>query len=504
VTQNRSLLAALIVGAICEFLPLQLVQASAGLTRGPYLQRSGTNNIVVRWRTDSATESRVRYGTNSSDLRWEAGDAASTTEHIVSLENLTPATRYYYSVGTDNEELAGGTSFFFKTAPEAASSTRIWVIGDSGTGTTNQFNVRNAYYELEPTRETDLWLMLGDNAYPLGTDSIYQTAVFDAYPELLRNSVLWPAIGNHEVVSLSDFPFLHIFSVPREAECGGVASGSTRYYSFDYANIHFICLDSETSPRVPPSPMLDWLERDLQANNKRWTIAFWHSPPYSRGGHDSDLNMEQSEMRQNAVPILENHGVDLVLCGHSHSYERSYLMDGNYGTSATYQPAMRLNGGNGQVEGNGPYYKPEGLAHKGTIYVVAGSSGQLDGAGTLDHPAMFFSASVLGSVVLDIDGGRLDARFLTSTREVIDHFTIIKGNDPANFRTELTITNCVANLTWPSLAGHVYTVYFSTNFTGNWSAVSEPTVATGPRSSWTGASDEKLSNGFFRIGLQLD
>jgi hypothetical protein len=480
----------------------------AVLTRGPYLQRAATNQIVIRWRTDVAVAGRVVYGRNFPASEFELSEATQSTEHIIVLTNLLPQTRYYYSIQAERE-LASGEEFFFETSPVASAPTRIWVIGDSGTQTTNQLAVRDAYYRFTTNRHTDLWLMLGDNAYAVGFDSVYQAAVFNVYPELLRSSVLWPAIGNHELTptdpSNKDFPFLHIFSLPAAGECGGVASGSSKYYSFDYGNMHFVCLDSESSPRTPPSPMLDWLERDLMANQKLWTIAYWHSPPYSRGGHDSDLNVEQTEMRQNAVAILERRGVDLVLCGHSHSYERSYLMDGNYGPSATYTLAMRLNPGDGATGGSGPYYKPESLGRQGTVYVVAGSSGQLDGGGTLDHPAMYYSARFLGSVVLDVDGGKLNARFLTSTGDVPDHFTIIKGDDAENFRVRAQIANGTATLTWPSLVGHTYTVYFTTDLgAGTWLALSEPTAATTAITTWKGSLPNGASSGFLRVSLQPD
>ena len=72
-----------------------------------------------------------------------------------------------------------------------------------------------------------------------------------------------------------------------------------------------------------PSPMAIWLRSDLAVTTNRWLVAFWHHPPYTKGSHDSDAEAELIEMRQNIVPILEAGGVDLVLSGHSHSYERS-------------------------------------------------------------------------------------------------------------------------------------------------------------------------------------
>src|SRR6185295_17874833 len=117
--------------------------------------------------------------------------------------------------------------------------------------------VYDAYLAFTGARETDLWLMLGDNAYGAGFDHEYQNAVFDMFPALLRRTVLWSTIGNHETYggSLADFPYLHIFTLPKEGQAGGVPSGTERYYSFDYGNIHFVCLDAMTSLRSSDGPM---------------------------------------------------------------------------------------------------------------------------------------------------------------------------------------------------------------------------------------------------------
>src|SRR5204863_983437 len=132
-----------------------------------------------------------------------------------------------------------------------------------------------------------------------------------------------------------------------------------------------ICLDSMTSDRSATGPMLSWLQGDLGANTKVWTIAFWHHPPYSKGSHDSDIDTELVEMRANALPILENYGVDLVLCGHSHSYERSFLLDGHYGSSSTFNNSMKKDGGSGRADDTGAYRKQHAspFGHEGAVYV---------------------------------------------------------------------------------------------------------------------------------------
>ncbi len=134
-------------------------------------------------------------------------------------------------------------------------------------------------------------------------------------------------------------------------------------------------------------------------------------------------------MRERALPILESGGVDLVLAGHSHSYERSYLIDGHYDLSPTLADSMIIDDGDGRLDGDGVYTKPSsGTApHEGAVYVVCGSSGKVD-SGTFDHPVMPIYREALGSVVLDIDGNQLDAKFIASDGVVQDYFTLVKGD----------------------------------------------------------------------------
>jgi hypothetical protein len=211
-------------------------------------------------------------------------------------------------------------------------------------------------------------------------------------------------------------------------EAGGLASGTEAYYSFDYANIHFVVLDSMETSRSPTGAMMSWLRDDLLFHDQPWVVAFWHHPPYSKGSHNSDSESQLREMRQNALPILEAGGVDLVLGGHSHSYERSFLIDGHYGTSSSFNAGNQIDDGDGREAGDGAYEKPGGLIgdpNQGAVYIVAGNAGKISG-GSLNHPAMFLSSNRLGSVVLDIDGGQLDATFLDNSGAVRDSFTIIK------------------------------------------------------------------------------
>ncbi|HKY31798.1 MAG TPA: metallophosphoesterase [Candidatus Polarisedimenticolia bacterium] len=424
-------------GGDLVLVPRLSVNRPATVVRGPYLQSGSHDGVVVRWRTDRPNLGAVRYGLQPDQLTQLAVAGSVTADHGVRLAGLAPATTYYYAVGSEAQpiqEASAARRFTTSPPPGSRDYKRVWVLGDSGTANAAARAVADAYREFSGGTPPDLWLMLGDNAYETGTDDEYQRAVFDMYPDILMASVLWPTLGNHDGQTADSAsqtgPYYDIFSLPTQAEAGGLSSGTEAYYSFDYGNIHFVCLESFETDRSTAGPMLQWLEEDLASTDREWIIAFWHHPPYSKGSHDSDDEIALIEMRENALPILEAGGVDLVLTGHSHSYERSFLLDGHYGGSGTLEPGMVLDAGDGRPEGDGAYRKPPfGPApHAGAVYVVAGSSGQLS-SGDLDHPVMIVSLMTLGSVVLDVEGGRLDASFLSHTGSVRDRFTILKRPD---------------------------------------------------------------------------
>ncbi len=426
---------------------LSLLGGSASLSaetiaRGPYLQMGASTAMSVRWRTDLAGSTKVWYGTTAGNLTLSASLTGTRTEHEVRLTGLTTNTRYYYAVGNATTQLAGDATYTFVTHPAtgAARYTRMWILGDSGTGDANAGAVRDAYVNTWGQDGTDLVLLLGDNAYNSGTDAEYQSTFFSIYPTQLRRTVFWATLGNHETAQSTNpaltIPYFQNFTNPTAAESGGVSSGTEKYYAFDYANVHVVSLDSMTSDRSVGGTMYTWLANDLAATRQRWIIAIWHHPPYTKGSHDSDTETELTQMRANFLPLLEDYGVDLVLCGHSHSYERSYLLDGHYGTSSTLTAAMKKNAGNGRPDGNGNYSK-DVFGHRGTVYAVSGSAGKISG-GALNHPAMVTSQNVLGSMVIEVDGDRMDGSFVTSTGAVGDWFTLLK-NDPGRVAVEAVV-----------------------------------------------------------------
>ncbi|MCY3859028.1 MAG: metallophosphoesterase [Gammaproteobacteria bacterium] len=428
---------------------------SPEVVRGPYLQMGTPSSMIVRWRTDGFTDTKLSYGSAVDELTETIENEALTTEHEVLISGLDSNTKYFYEIGNSAMTFAGNDSdHFFKTSPPkgANESIRIWVIGDSGRcavdnqGCTDVDAVMEEYLAWASENngaQADVILMLGDNAYNDGTDTEHTRGLFEPLAKVLRNHVLWPSPGNHEF-GASDSPtqsgpYYDAFTLPKAAEAGGLASGTEAYYSFDYGNVHFVALDSHDTDRTAPQnpttnicpddggggAMYSWLCEDLAATTQDWILTYWHHPPYSKGSHDSDAESQLVEMRERFSPVIEYFGSDLNLTGHSHSYERSVLMDGHYGLSSTYDPEVHAkDSDNGNPADGNDYQKNEG-SNQGMIYSVVGSSSFNQG-GLTEHPIMAYWVNIEGSMIIDVNGNQLDGSFVDFEGVVHDQFRIVK------------------------------------------------------------------------------
>jgi acid phosphatase type 7 len=418
-------------------LTVACAQADAPkIIRGPYLQAAGSNTMTVRWRTDQPTNSQVAYGTSATKLSQTSGDPQPVTEHIVTLTGLKPATRYAYAVGSASGSLQTDPDQYFRTnpVPGATGPHRIWVLGDFGSGTPNQVQVRDAALKATADHRPDAWIMLGDNTYSTGTDKEYQDKFFDKYQtEFFKNTPFLPCPGNHDYggqITNQNIPYFTNFTMPTHGEAGGVASESASYYSTDYGNVHIVSLDSygklADGKRMyePDGKQVDWLKRDLAANKQPWTVVFWHHPPFSKASHDSDTEKLLVDIRQGLLPVLEQYKVDMVFCGHSHGYERSQPMRGHYGLAETFSTQHVISGATAEK----PNEFRVGKDGQGVIYIVAGSGGQLGGQSPgFPHKSMVFSdVTHGGSVLLDVEKNRLNARWICADGVVRDEFSIIK------------------------------------------------------------------------------
>lgn len=453
----------------------------AHLIRGPYLQTATSNSIIIRWRTDALTRSVVSYGTSEDKLSSTTEEGALTFEHKVKLTGLQPRTKYYYSIGGgQGDTLQKGSDDYFVTfpVPGTEGSYRIGVFGDCGNNSTNQRSVRDQVLKYLADKPMDAWILLGDNAYSSGTDPEFQEKFFNIYKDnLLKKYPLYPSPGNHDyndfyqykatAQSTHDIAYYQNFSMPANGEAGGVPSGTPAFYAFDIGNIHFLSLDSYgkednlTRMYDTAGAQVQWIKKDLEAfhNTKRgWVIAYWHHPPYTMGSHNSDKEGDLVRIRENLIPILERYGVDLIVCGHSHLYERSRLMHDHFGMEATFNPAVNnLSASTALYDGSSnscPYIKDS--INRGTVYVVTGSAGAMgQRQATYPHDAMYYSYNELGGAsMLEVTENRLELKWISSDGQIRDHFVMMKDvnkNKVINIKKGESITltaSFIGNYSW--------------------------------------------------------
>ncbi len=309
--------------------PVKAVRAACGdgaptadgavIARFPYLQQVTTTSAIVGWTTSAPQGEHVDVtrpdGTPVTTAFTSVDEAALKSDDDVQMwaeiSGLEPDTIYCYTVG--NGTLLQ-TRTGFRTAPTAdnPAPVRFLAFGDSGGGGSDQKALLEQMYEVP----YGLMIHTGDIAYDNGELGEFEANVFGVYQDLFRNIPFYPAAGNHEYNhSASAAPFRSVFNLP------GGEDNARKWYSFDWGRIHFAALDTEASYATQAA----WLDEDLSATTLPWKIVYLHRPPYSNGEHGSDTSL-----RSALAPVLEKHGVQLVLAGHDHNYERVLPQNGTF------------------------------------------------------------------------------------------------------------------------------------------------------------------------------
>ncbi len=289
------------------------VAPHTSLKREPYLQQVGGKLAKLGWVTSSPANDTIKL---SDPIGAALRSSPGVIENVAlrgggekqmwsELEDLKDGTMYCYQLESDAGAMTSRTGF--KTAPLADSTDtiRFLAFGDSGGGTSDQYALQEQMY----TVPYDLMIHTGDVAYDDGTIQQYEDNVFGVYGDLFRNIPFFPASGNHDYRTMSGAPFREVFNLP----------GHEKWYSYDWGRIHFVALDTEADY----AEQAEWLEADLAASTAPWKIIYMHKPMYSSGSHGSDMSL-----RNKMEPIMKRHGVQLVLAGHDHNYERMTPQDG--------------------------------------------------------------------------------------------------------------------------------------------------------------------------------
>jgi len=212
-------------------------------------------------------------------------------------EDQTPATQPASSVPT-------------VTLPMKDGSVRFAVIGDNGTGQQPEFEVASQMERFRKVVKYDFVVMDGDNIYGGHKASDFEEKFEQPYKPLLDAGVkFYASLGNH------DDP-----DIERNYKLYNM--GGQRYYSFHKGDADFFALDSNY---MDPQQVA-WIESRLKSSTAKWKICFFHHPMFTGATyHGPDL-----DLRKQLMPLFTQYGVNLVLSGHEHVYERVKPQSGVY------------------------------------------------------------------------------------------------------------------------------------------------------------------------------
>lgn len=185
---------------------------------------------------------------------------------------------------------------------------RIAAIGDVGTGDDEE-RATAAEMAGMPGIGYDALVLLGDNVYPSGNPDRLDATVFTPFADVLdQGAQLLAALGNHDVQSGYGDDQAQALGMP------------ARWYSWSSGPVEVIVLDTT---RAQDPLQWAWLEQTLSSSVAIWKIVAMHHPPYSAGWHGSSEGV-----RDTFEPLFNQYGVQLVLAGHDHDYQRSEAIDG--------------------------------------------------------------------------------------------------------------------------------------------------------------------------------
>ena len=380
----------------------------------------GKETLVIAWQTNSTPARFVlEYGDRALGSRAEitraermSGDHEDATHHqnyTATLADLKLNKRYQYRVRMNDQTILEG---YFTTRKPRGVKTRFVAFGDNSYGDISDRAIAYQAYRARP----DFIMNTGDNVYEDGLDNEYARYFFPVYnaeqagqrtgAPILRSVPFYSVIANHDVHAtdaqkrpvanftlhndaLAYFTNFHLpLNGPKPANatpaygdveaiahfqaCAGSRFPNMVNYSFDYADAHFLCLDSNIYVD-PTNPELQaWITSDLKGTDAAWKFVVYHHPAFNAGyDHYAEQHMRV------LTPIFERHGVDMLLHGHEHTYQRTRpfrFAPGDTAAAKTVNTKKRLVPGkftiDRQFDGK-TVTKPDGI-----LYITTGAGGK--------------------------------------------------------------------------------------------------------------------------------
>lgn len=361
-----------------------------GTTKGPL------EGLTICWtNTSAATSDQIKWGYTTS---YEKGatTVTSRTGYTASIKFfsftfpgiLNSNATVYYSIYNSVAGTWGSQKTYATAPPQDTNTFSFAAVGDSRTNVGIWNNISNLVNAKNPA-----FVVFNGDIVDTGSSSSQWDAWFSNGANLINNKLIFHAQGNHDVAAASYYQ--NIFDLPKNN------SASTElYYSIDYGEAIFICLNSEDPGNAA---QLSWLQTTLAANTaKKWKIISFHKPFYTVGPHSGEMNSYFNTW----FKAFDDYGVDLILTGHDHLYERFKPINRNVSTTTAVANYGSLTG-------------------EGRCQIVCGGSGApLYTAGTSSFLQTF--KEDYHYLIFDVTNTSLCGTTYDGSNAIIDNFCINK------------------------------------------------------------------------------
>lgn len=298
--------------------------ASPQLLKGPYLTGLSDGAVDLRFELDGASPATVEIAADGDAGAPRVVEDASSAMHVVHVGGLQPARTYTYDVRVGSGAVAGKGQFTTAPRPGADAPARFLVYGDDRSDET----AHAALVRDLAATPSDFLVNTGDIVADGGNAADWQS-FFRVEAPLIANRALFLAIGNHELYDdQAGATFARYFGYPD-------ASGALEPYgTMRWGNTRLFFLNGMHDWQSGPER--EWLDRELALADKEpglvWRIVVVHHGPWSSGPHGGNAKLLSAHIPE----LLAAHGVDLVLAGHDHLYERGtgtlkYVISGGGG-----------------------------------------------------------------------------------------------------------------------------------------------------------------------------
>ena len=284
---------------------------------------SDRSDYSVEYRHKDQDDVQLAYVTEGKRPPIYDADNPAPYTYGAYMQKLTPATEYEYRIVNAD----GATDWItFSTTKEDLNQYKVLVFGDSQSTDYSVWG-QTAQIAWQQNDDAAFFINMGD-LVDNGQDYYQWNAWFDVVGDMIARIPVVPLLGNHETYD-KDWKvrmpeaYLHLFALPRIDR----EKYQNQFYSFDYGDVHFVVLNTQSQELADFEPSLDedevaWFKEDMAKTTKKWKIVLMHKDPLQYGFANRPQPREEGFSPEGRLwmPLFDQYGVDAVLSAHLHTY----------------------------------------------------------------------------------------------------------------------------------------------------------------------------------------